>query len=498
MLLKLSGIAFASCLSLTASAHSGMFPDTFRFDNSNEGRSVSIKDRFQQRAARGSSTAQNCVDGLAGDYPCRNIDLLSLLAPSEMGGGDSLLNDIWGWEDLVNGREYAIVGRINGTSFVDVTDPTTPIWIGFLPAHDGGADAWRDVKVYQDHAFIVADGFGNATHGLQVFDLRTLATTTPGSTLSETAHLGGFGPAHNIAINEDTGFAYVVGAYSDSNTGLPVCGGGLYMVDISSPQSPGFSGCFSSDGYTHDVQCVVYAGPDSRYTGNEICFAYNEDTLTVVDVSNKNNPVQVSRTPYPGANYTHQGWLLDDNQNYLVLNDETDEINTGANTTSHVFDISVLTSPDHIGSFTAETAAIDHNLYTKDSYVFESNYRAGLRILSSDNIASGTLEERGYFDTVPCSDSAQFSGAWSNYPYLASGNILISDIESGLFVLRANSAALAANDNDAEPAISPVCDGAGVGGGSSGGGGGSSTIHIGVLILLASLGIFSLFVLRRR
>ena len=230
-------------LAFSVHAHSPMFPDTFKYDDTNEGLSPEAKKLIQGKNSNSQRVTTPCVDGLAGDYPCRNIDLQSFLAPTDLGGGSAGLNDIWGWTDITTGNEIAIVGRENGTSFVDITDSENPVYLGFLPSHDGGSDSWRDIKIYQDHAFIVADGSNNNTHGLQVYDLTQLANVTPGATLTETAHMGGFGAAHNIAINEDTGFAYVTGA-------PPTCSGGLFMVDITSPASPEFVGCFSVDGYT--------------------------------------------------------------------------------------------------------------------------------------------------------------------------------------------------------------------------------------------------------
>lgn len=460
--LKCLTVLLLTVISLRVFAHSAMFPDNFKFDDSNEGRVVVeprrtiAKDTVGTASASAVSSAlveteQQCSNGLAGDYPCRNIHLKSLMAGSEMDASGGRLNDIWGWTDVTTGKEVAIIGREAGTSFVDVSDPQAPIFLGYLRGHGNGSGSWRDIKVYQDHAFIVADGRNNITHGLQIYDLTLLRNTTPGSTLTETAFMGGFGAAHNIAINEESGFAYIVG--SDQ------CSGGLFMVDISSPRTPVFAGCFSADGYTHDAQCVTYQGPDTSYFNREICIAYNEDSITVVDVTDKANPVLLSRNTYPGSQYTHQGWFLNDNHTHLIMNDELDEQRNGVRTTSYLYDISVLSSPQLIGTYVADSNAIDHNLYTRDNYVFESNYRAGLRILDSSQIQSGQLVERAYFDTIPCSDSAQFSGSWSSYIYFPSGNIVTSDIGTGLFVLEPDWDAInsSTGSTTATPATSPAC-----------------------------------------
>lgn len=419
---------FLLALSRDIFSHSAMYPDSFSFDDSEQGETPSMIKALNNGDFLASAAA-TCVNGVANGYPCEKVDFKSFLAKESMGGGTANLNDIWGWSDPLTGQEFAIVGRINGTSFVDISDSEDPIYYGFLPSHNNGSASWRDIKVFNDHAFIVADGAGNNTHGLQVFDLNRLRDIpSPGITLTETAHFSGFGAAHNLAINEDTGFAYIVGSNQ--------CSGGLYMMDIANPSSPSFAGCFSSDGYTHDAQCVVYTGPDTRYAGREICVAYNEDTITIVDVSNKTNPVQLSRSAYTGSQYTHQGWFLGPEQRFLIMNDELDEQRNGNNTTSYIWDASSLTNPREIGRYVGPTAAVDHNLYIKDNLVFETNYRAGLRILSSQNIADGELEEVAYFDTIPGSNSAQFSGTWSSYIYFDSGNVVLSDIGTGLFVVK--------------------------------------------------------------
>jgi choice-of-anchor B domain-containing protein len=425
-----------------------MYTDNYTFDDTNEGPSAALLMLFNQDFSL--AAANLCTNGTANGYPCNNVDLMSFLPKASMGGGSQNLNDIWGWTDPINGNEIAIVGRTNGTAFVDVTDAENPVHLGFLPSHNNGTDSWRDIKVYGDHAFIVADGGGNNSHGLQVFDMTTLRSITPGGTLSETTHMGSFGAAHNIAINEDSGFAYIVG--SDQ------CSGGLYMVDVSSPANPSFVGCFSSDGYTHDVQCVNYNGPDPQYSNREICAAYNEDTITMVDVTNKNGPVQISRTGYSGSQYTHQGWFVDDTHSTIIMNDELDESRDGLNTTSYIYDVSDLDNPVELGRYVGPTAAIDHNLYTVNGLVFETNYRAGLRILSTENVTSGQLTEVAYFDTIASSDSAQFSGTWSNYPYFASGNVVLSDIGNGLFVVAPDYAAI---DNPPPPPPADYCSASG-------------------------------------
>lgn len=374
-----------------------------------------------------AQAATPCAGGFAGSYPCKNVDLLAFMPLNSIGGGNA--NDIWGWTDPLNGKEYAIMGRTSGTSFVDISDPVNPVYLGSLPPHTANSD-WRDIKVYANHAYIVSEAAG---HGMQVFDLTRLRNvSSPPVTLTEDAHYNGVSNTHNIAINEQTGFAYLVG----SNT----CSGGLHMVDISSPKSPQFAGCYSGDGYTHDTQCVIYNGPDLTHIGHEICFSANEDTVTIVDVTDKSSPIQLSRTTYTGHRYTHQAWLSED-QTILFVNDELDEQYYGHNTRTYIWDVTDLDSLPAPKPYTASTPAIDHNHYVRGHLLYQTNYRAGLRILDTTDAANGNLSEVGYFDTYPANDNPSYNGTWSSYVYFPSGVVVLSSIGEGLFIVKPNMAA---------------------------------------------------------
>jgi len=331
-------------------------------------------------------------------------------------------NDLWGWADAQSGNEYALMGMTNGTAFVDVTDPENPVYLGTLPSQTV-ASAWRDIKVYQDHAYVVADGAG--AHGMQVFDLTRLRGLAAPQTFSADAVYGDFTEAHNIAINEDTGFAYVVG----SNT----CNEGLHMIDIGTPINPLFAGCHSAF-ETHDTHCVNYEGPDADHVNREICLSAAKDRVEVVDVTSKAAPVSLSSTTYPQMGFVHQGSLTEDHR-FFLAGDELDELNFSVPTRTHVIDVSDLDAPVHVFSYEAATTSIDHNLYVLGTRVFEANYTSGLRVLDIGDLGNNELSEAAFFDTFPASDAAEFEGAWSVYPYLPSGTILVSDITNGLFIL---------------------------------------------------------------
>ncbi len=395
-----------------------------------------------------------CSGGSANGFACSDVDLQSLLSVNALGGQlDG--SDIWGWTDPSTNKEYALVGIMSGTSFVDITNPSSPIVVGYLPSNNtnsGSWTYWRDIKVINNYAYIVAEESG---HGMQIFDLTRLRTATPGTTFNTDGRITyDNGTAHNVVALEETGHIVVVG----TNRGF--YGGGMLFYDVNAnPTNPTFVGAFSADGYTHDAMCFVYRGPDKNYIGREICIGYNEDTNTIVDATDKTNITQISKTPYTGSNYTHQGWITDDHR-YMLVNDEGDEQSRGHNTRTYIFDISDLDNPSFLGYYEHPFAAIDHNLYIKGRYAYLANYRSGLRILDIGDIANANLTEIAGFDTYQPSNSGQFNGAWSNYPYFKSGNVIVSDIEEGLFVLKPKFAHYSFSFNNAADGVIRLCPGA--------------------------------------
>ncbi|RMH22841.1 MAG: choice-of-anchor B family protein [Gemmatimonadetes bacterium] len=381
-----------------------------------------------------------CNEGAAAIFGCQDVDILSFVPVKDLGGTRGVeLNDIWGWTDPETGREYALVGRTNGTSFVDVTDPLHPRFVADLPLTEGAVpNAWRDIKVYNDHAFIVADGAG--PHGMQVFDLRRLRDMDGPEpvTVEADALYTGIASAHNIVINEASGFAYAVGA----NSGGETCGGGLHMIDIRDPLSPEFAGCFQDTttgrqltGYSHDAQCVTYHGPDPDHQGAEVCFGANETALSIADVTDKTAPVAIATATYPNVGYTHQGWL-DEEQRYFYMDDELDELGGNVEfTRTLIWDVSDLDDPVLVKEYFHDNRASDHNLYIKGDLMYQSNYVSGLRVLDISDRENPRLV--GYLDTVPWGEDAPgFDGSWSNYPFFQSGIVVVTSGKEGLFVVR--------------------------------------------------------------
>ena len=375
-----------------------------------------------------------CENGFANNYPCKDYDLQSHIFLAEMGASEG--NDSWGWTDPDDGTEYALVGLDNGTAFIDISDPVNPIYLGKLPTHTTPS-IWRDIKVYQNHAFVVSEAGG---HGMQVFDLTRLRNVSnPPEIFTEDAHYAGFGDSHNIAINEETGYAYSLG----DNT----FGGGLHFINIQDPLNPIAAGGYAEGGYTHDTQVITYDGPDSDYTGKEIAFASNADHVEIVDVTNKSNPIQIASFEYPATGYTHQNWLTED-RNYMLLGDEGDEFDFGFNTRTLVFNISDLDNIVLHMEYEGETSSVDHNGYVIGDKYYLANYSSGLRVVDISDIENGNMTASSYFDSYPSNNNANYDGSWNVYPFFESGNIVITGT-NGFTLVRDNSS-LSSSDTDLE------------------------------------------------
>lgn len=370
-----------------------------------------------------------CENGFAGIYPCNGYDLLSRIPLEYFESVEG--NDSWGWTDSFDGKEYALMGLDDGTAFVDISDPEVPLYLGKLPSATVNS-SWRDIKVYEDYAFIVSEAPG---HGLQVFDLSKLRSVKTQQTFDSDLNLNAFGNAHNIAINKESGFAYVLGS--------KLFDGGPAFIDINSPLNPSIVGGYSFSSYTHDAQVVKYDGPDTGFKEKEILFGSNSiggenNQLIILDVTDKKKPELISSIEYSNAGYTHQGWISDDHK-YFFLGDELDELKIGHRTKTRVFDIQNLENPIIHNTYYGQTASIDHNLYVKGSKIYMANYTSGMRVVDFNNISDNDFREEGYFDTYPSDNSTNFFGAWNVYPFFSTGVILISDINYGLFIVKSSN-----------------------------------------------------------
>ncbi|MFC7356571.1 choice-of-anchor B family protein [Jejudonia soesokkakensis] len=410
--------------------------------------------------------------GTAAGYDCRGIDLLSFVSYNSMGAAvvsGFQGNDSWGWTDVRDGKEYALVGLTNGLYFLDISDPINPRALGRLPKPSGISNSlWSDVKIYENWAFIVSE---SSNFGMQVFDLNHLQSLTTNSNrvfnLTTEANANRYarmttipgtsssiGDSHNIIINEDSGIAYILGA--NIGAGGPI----LIGIDTStSPPTLSFKGNYSTGGYTHDAQVVIYDGPDPDYQGREIFIGSNEDEIIVIDFTDEinNNGAGtidvISTLSYPNFDYTHQGWFTKDKK-YFILGDEHDEAFSGVgNTKTIVFNLEDLDNPVVQFNYQGRTPAIDHNGYVKDNRFYMANYTAGITIKRIHSIddpitpgstiqengsgINGNMVEESYFDTYTTDNGNTFNGgAWNLYPYFESGSLLVTNLDGGVFILK--------------------------------------------------------------
>ncbi|KAI6257321.1 hypothetical protein MCOR19_006253 [Pyricularia oryzae] len=400
-----------------------------------------------------------CVNGLAKVRPndakytfkCSNVDFYDFVSHADLGSTRGEGASSWGWTSP-EGREFVAIAQSDGAAFAEVTKEGKLVYLGRLPQYSS-VSIWREMKGYQNYLVIGSEA---TNHGVQIFDFRKLLTVDPAkpvvfsNTRDLTARWNGLptGRSHNVVVNEEKNYGVAVGAMPRTST----CRSGLIFFDLTDPANPKDLGCASGDGYVHDAQCIVYRGPDTKYNGRDICYGYNEDTLTIYDVTYKKSTKIISRTTYPGAAYTHQGWVTNTTwQEYLVLDDEYDEydrVGPGSQrrAVTYFWDIRSLDAPKQTGFFRSSVNGVDHNQFVVGKYAFQSNYGSGLRVLDLSTLprdpTGAGVSEVAYFDVYPEDDNmtgggqVEFQGTWSSYPFFKSGFIVVNTIERGAYVLK--------------------------------------------------------------
>ena len=382
------------------------------------------------------------------------MDLYSFKSHAELGSSNSSGSSSWGWTSD-DGREFVAIGQGDGTAFAQITPDGELVYLGRLPQHSF-ISRWREIRSLCDYMLIGSEAID---HGIQIFDMKKLLDLDPANPVnfSITSDIVGrfsalpIGRSHNVVVNNELNYAVAVGAQPRNDS----CAAGLIYIDMTDPANPTSPGCAGQDGYVHDAECLVYRGPDTRYTNRDICYGYNEDTLTIYDVTNKtglNTSSIISKTSYVGASYTHQGSVLDPLwQEYLILDDELDEEEYAGPAAdrfpvTYIFDIRNLERPVQTGIYKHKHYSIDHNQYVFDGLAYQSNYGAGVAVLDVSTIPTdptgGSVSEVGFFDIYPEDDDEEnggvidFVGTWSHYAGFASGFIFVNTIERGGFVVK--------------------------------------------------------------
>ncbi|MCL1035753.1 choice-of-anchor B family protein [Shewanella submarina] len=401
-----------------------------------------LDNRLAQMAAlQQSQPGANCSGGTASGFACDNIDLVSHMALSAFSSSPGAANDIWGHVDLNSGTEYAIIGLQNGTAVVSLADPESPVEVGTV---QGSGTSWRDIKVLQwfdsqavrwkAHAYVSSEG----SDQIQIIDLSnlpdsiSLVTSDSAVTSAHNVYISHVDYTTNTALNGMSPLLHIVGQGGS--------GGAFRTYSLSQPGV--LNNLFNNSGatladYTHDAASMVV--DDGRAQANcqtPVCTVFmdfNVESMRLWNITNPSQSRQLADVSYQNAEYVHSGWWSEDKR-HIYVHDELDERRVSLNTTLRVFKVDDLSAPQLVKVWTGPTAAIDHNGYARGSRYYMSNYQRGVTILDISDPANPV--EAGFFDTFPASDSNAFNGVWGVYPYLPSGLVLASDINSGLYVLK--------------------------------------------------------------
>lgn len=327
-----------------------------------------------------------------------DVELLGQLSYSQE------LSDVWGYVDE-EGNEYALVGVYNGFSVVDVTDPTNPEEVYF---ESGPQSIWRDIKTWGDYAYVSNESYD----GVLIVDLSPLPDGPITTSTNFTGSNYDFDSAHNLYIDE-FGKLYIFGADNGS--------GGAIICDVaSSPMNPQELGRFNNY-YLHDGM----ARGDTLWGAG-----IYQGVLAAIDVSDPGSPTIMGTVSTPGQ-FAHNCWVSDDGTHVFT----TDEISDGYIGAYNVEDLGNMFETDRIQSSPGANV-IPHNVHVRNNFLITSYYTDGLVI--HDAINPENIIEVGSYDTSPNYSGNGFNGAWGAYPFLPSGNILVSDIEEGLYILSFN------------------------------------------------------------
>ncbi len=302
---------------------------------------------------------------------------------------------------LHNGSEYALVGAYNGFSIVDLNDPSTPVEVFFEP---GPNSTWRDPFYHNGHAYCVTEGGG----GLLIVDMSPLPNSTNLPTTLYTGSTYDISTCHNMFIDSDNDKAYLFGGNQID---------GAIILDITHPMAPVELGIWN-EYYIHD----------GFVRGDTLWAACLEDGAFVVDVSVPTSPVVLANWDTP-SEFAHNIWPTDDNAFCYT----TDEVNSGYIASYDMSDLQNVVETDR-NQHPLSEGVIPHNAHFLNDYVVTAHYRDGLTIHDVSDPTNVVLT--GYYDSSPMAGGG-FNGAWGTWPYLPSGNLLVSDIEEGLFVLGA-------------------------------------------------------------
>jgi len=362
--------------------------------------------------------------GCAGEpFPENNVQFRSRIPMSAIPGTQTRGAAAWGYTSP-SGRRYGIMGFNKGTAFIEVTNPDNPVLVEYISGNlPPSGSIWREMRTYGDHCYVVSDGTGV---GMQVIDLGDIDNDVV--THVTNSNIGsGLTTSHTIAVNEQSGYAYLIG----SNIG----GGKLAAVSLANPDAPVLAGNWTTGVFSHDALVVSYnTGP---LAGREIAyvFAYSNGMYSV-DVTDKSNMFTMDNVTYPNVDICHSGWLTEDRR-YMYIGDEGDEDGI-LPTTTYIVDVSDPSNMVYVKSFTTGLPSIDHNMMVRGNYLYCSNYSSGLHVWNIYDPLNPVYT--GSIDTHPQDNGVNFDGTWGNYVGWPGSIVFLADRDCGAFVLDAQAA----------------------------------------------------------
>lgn len=279
----------------------------------------------------------------------------------------------------------------------------------------------NDVKVSADGslAIITHEGSADGLNGITLLDLGVPHHPTVITRFTPPDLTPG---VHNAWI--EGGYAYLAVDSSDP-------GGGLRVVDVSDPAAPTIVASFyGGTSFLHDV-----------YVRDGLAFLSHWGAgLIILDVGNgmaggsPMSPVEIGRVVVPGY-LVHNAWYWPDT-GYVFLGDET-----GVPGTVLVIDAGDLTDPKPVADFQLD-GATPHNFWVDEAsgIAFFAWYENGLQAVDVSGRLLGELDKQArgvtsvQYDEGATCFAASGTCTWA--PQLHDGYVYVSDINSGLWVLR--------------------------------------------------------------
>ncbi len=337
-------------------------------------------------------------------------------------------SDLWVFSGK-DGRDYAYTGTHaqGGGQRMFVWDVTDPSNIQLTDSVMVDARVVNDVKVNGDAswAIITREGASDRQNGLVVLDLADPAHPTILSELTDGMTSG----MHNTWI-----IGNLVYGINDGRNLMDI-------VDLSNPAAPRHVGQWElrpgdSDKSLHDVW-----GDGLGY----LYLSYWDDGLVILDAGagthggTATTPAFVSSIAY-GMGNTHVAWR---DRDYVFLGDEIfgcAECTNGPRGYIHVIDVSDINNPREVAKFDVPEAGA-HNIWVEDEILYIAYYQGGLRIVDVSGDLRGDLyaqgRQIGWYITSGEEGEAVVPNsplAWGPQPFR--GNIFVSDMNSGLWVLK--------------------------------------------------------------